>query len=101
MSFKIYNIDRESDAGLATYLAHKRTDSLLFKAIEAEFDKWIENYKGGMEYSEMYFSEDAIYSKKGAIHEAIEMIFEIMDEYELGFIMLDDQRIDVLCAFAG
>lgn len=52
-------------------------DHPVFLAVENEFHNWIDNSNPGMEYEEMYFGSDAIYTKKGAIQGAIE---EMIDE---------------------
>lgn len=77
-----------------------KTSSPVFKAVENEFNNWMDNSNPAMEYADMYFSEDAIYDKKGAIQSAIEQIFEVMEENNLPFIYLNDSRLDLDCAFA-
>ena len=94
---QIFNINTETDAGLAKYQSLMRTDSWLFKAMEREFDNYMDANGDRNELSEMYFSEDAIYEKKGAIRGAIEMIFDQMNEENLPFIFLKD--VDLSCAF--
>ena len=96
---KIYNINTETEAGLRAYKAHCKVDSLLFKAIEKEFNRFIKDSKPASEYENKYFSKDAIYSKKYAIIAAIDQIFEIMDEEQIPFIFLNDKRIDLAAAF--
>jgi len=97
---KIFNINRETEPGLKRYQELMNTDSWLFLAVEKEFYTWIDNSNPANEYFDMYFSDDAIYTKKGAIRGAIEQIFEVMDEYKLPFIFLTDPRLDLSCAFA-
>jgi len=96
---KIYNINTETEAGLRAYKSHCKTDSHLFIAIEKEFDKFIKDSNPASEYQDKYFSEDAIYSKKYAIRAAIDHIFEVMDEYNLPFIFLNDNRLDLAAIF--
>lgn len=96
---KIYNINTETESGLRAYKAHCKTDSHLFRAIEKEFDKFIKDSNPASEYEDKYFSEDAIYSKKYAIIAAIDQIFEVMDEYKIPFIFLNDNRLDLAAAF--
>ncbi len=98
---KIFNLDTETEAGLKAYNAHKRTDSPLFHAVEKEFDKWMEHNNSASEYDEMYFGDEAIYTKEGAIIQGIEQIFEVMNEYNLQSIELTDNRLDLECAFQG
>lgn len=100
MAFKVFNINTATEAGLRAYRAHFHTSSPLFKAVEKEFNEWMDNSNPASEYHDMYFSEDAIYDKKGAIHGAIEQIFEVMNEENLPFIFLNDKRLDLTCAFA-
>ena len=97
---KVFNIDRNTEQGLKNYLALFQSSHPLFKAVEKEFNDWLDNSNPASEYSEMYFSEDAIYDKAGAIRGGIEQIFEVMDEENLPFIYLNDKRLDLTCAFA-
>lgn len=92
----IKNIDRESDKGLLQYRQLLRTDSELFQEVEKIFDDYIE---GRGELEEMYFSDDAIYTKKGAIQQAIESIFDTMDEEGLKSIKLTDPLLDLEANF--
>lgn len=94
---KIYNINREPDNGLAKYRQLLRADSWLFEIVENEFDKWLKDSNPASEYEEMYFGEDSIFEKKGAIRQAIEMIFDQMEEENKPFIYLKD--VDLSCAF--
>lgn len=95
----IYNINTETFAGLAAYKHYVNVNSPVFRAIEKEFDKFIEDSNPGDEYREKYFSEDAIYCKKQAIIGAIDHILEVMDEHKLKFIKLNDSRIDLAAIF--
>ena len=47
------------------------TDSPLWLAMEQEFDQWIEGANPAGEYQDKYFGDDAIYTKSGAIEQAI------------------------------
>ena len=91
---KVFNVDTETPQGLAAYQAHFKPDSPLFEAIEAIFDGWIRG-----EYEEMYFGEEAIYTKKGAIDQAIQQIFDYMRDENLPFVSLDDANLDLECSF--
>jgi len=93
---RIFNIDQETDAGYMAYKAMTKTDSPVFQAIEKEFDRWIE---GRRDYEKMYFSDEAIYTKKGAIIQAIDQTLEVMEEYKLKWIDLNDSRLDLWAAF--
>jgi hypothetical protein len=57
------------NSDLSTILS---TSHPIFLFVEKQFWTWLENSNPAMEYKEMYFSEDAIYTKHGAIQEAIE-----------------------------
>ncbi len=53
----------------------------VFQAVEAEFWKWLESSNPAMEYEAMYFSDEAVCNKRGAIEQAIEeMINEANEE---------------------
>ena len=71
---KVFNIDSETICGQTALKMHNRLDSPLFQALEGIFDKELEG-DHNWELREMYFSEDAIYTKKGAIHGMIEHVF--------------------------
>jgi hypothetical protein len=91
---KVHNFDRETIEGILKFTEIMQPDSLLFQEIEKEFNAWIEGSNPANEYMEMYFGDDAIYSKSGAIQDAIRQIFEVMDEEDLQFITTNDQRLD-------
>ena len=55
-------------------------DHPIFLAVEKEFWLWLESTNPAMEYEEMYFGDDAIYDKKGAIRGAIEEMMYEADE---------------------
>lgn len=93
---RIFNVDQESEAGYQAYKAMTKTDSPVFQAIEKELDKWID---GRTDYEEMYFGDEAVYTKKGAIIQAIDQAIEVMEEYKLKWIALNDNRLDLWAAF--
>lgn len=80
---------------------HYALDSALFMKIEEIFDTWLENSNPAGEYEEKYFGWDAIYSKKGAIWQAIDMIFDYMEEEELKVISIDHPSLDFWAIFEG
>jgi len=96
----IYNLDTETESGLNAFYGHFKTDSPLFVAIEAHFDEWITS-RARPDEVDMYESDDAIYTKKGAIHQAIEDIFDIMREENMPFISLNHSFVDLEAAFQG
>ena len=59
---------------------HLKTDAWLFKVVEQCFNNWIDGCNPASEMEEKYFSDEAIYDKKGAIIGAIELMFEEMKE---------------------
>ena len=95
---KIYNIDTETVTGSKRYDALMKTDSWLFQACEKIWNDWFDDaIKHNSEIEDMYYSDDAIYTKKGAIRGMIEQIFECMNEENLPFIYLNDNRLDLTC----
>ena len=53
----------------------------VFLAVEKEFWDWIDSTNPAQEYEAMYFSDEAIFNKRGAIEQAIEdMINEANEE---------------------
>lgn len=96
---KFYNINTETPAGLIAYKKAMQPDSLIFQEIEKHFNQWIENTNPASEYHEMYFGDDAILSKKGAIQEGINHLLEIMQEENLPFIYLNHPSIDFDAVF--
>ncbi len=97
---KIYNINTESDAGYIRYKALKSSSSEVFKHIEQVFYKWLKDSNPANEYEAKYFdSEESVYNLRGAIHGAIEHIFEVMNEYNLPFIFTNDSRLDFDACF--
>lgn len=54
-----------------------RVSSPIFQYVEQKFWDWIDSTNPASEYREMYFGDDAIYTKKGAIVGAIEAAHEL------------------------
>lgn len=96
---KIYLHDTSTNEGLVKYYDDLRSDSPVFKAIEDEFNDFIDNSNPASELHDMYFSEDAIYDKRGAIEGAYELIRETMVDLGIKSIDHDDHRIDYCAAF--
>jgi hypothetical protein len=72
----------------------------IFKAVEAVFDHWIKNSNPANEYKEMYFGEDAIYTKRGAIVAGIEAVMEYMWENKISYMTTKDfYKIDFAAIF--
>jgi hypothetical protein len=69
-------------------------ESELFEFIENEFMDWIEHNKG-RDIEDMYYSEDAIYSKKGAITGSIEDIAYLMESENKKVLNLDKDESDL------
>jgi hypothetical protein len=53
---------------------------VVFQFIETQFHNWIESSNPANEYKEMYFGDEAIYTKKGAIRQAIETAIDEANE---------------------
>lgn len=68
----------------------------VFQYIENKFWNWIESSNPASEYKEMYFGEDAIFEKRGAIVGAIE---NALDEANESGKPVDLSRFDIECAF--
>ena len=66
----------------------------VFQYIEQRFWRWIEC--ASHDVKDMYFSEDAIYEKKGAIIQAIENVIEEANETGKPVILAN---ADIECAF--
>lgn len=65
----------KSDYNTLTALDHP-----VFLAVEREFWEWLESSNPANEYEDMYFGDDAIYSKKDAIKGAIAELIDEADE---------------------
>jgi hypothetical protein len=96
---KIYRIDRETAAGEEEYQSQFNLESELWNCIENKFEDWIESSNPAGEYEQKYFSEDAIYDKRGAIQGAIEGIYEYLEEENIPCIDSEDHRLDIECFF--
>jgi hypothetical protein len=66
----------------------------IFQYVEKRFWNWING--APRDVREMYFSEDAIYEKKGAIQGAIENAIEAANEENKP---IDLRTFDIECAF--
>lgn len=66
----------------------------IFKAVEAVFNQW---YKWqDQDTKDMYYSEDAIYTTRGAIIGGIEAVIEYMFENNLNYITTREfSKIDI------
>lgn len=97
----VKNVDTETDKGLEERLAHNKMGSPLFLHLDSKFDKFIEEWGQNNDLEEKYYSDEAIYTKKGAIIQAIEHIFEVMDEEKLSHISTDSPLLDFEGQWAG
>jgi len=75
------------------YLKNQKIDSNLFLAIDKIFDQWLESTNPANEYFDMYYSDEAIYEKKGAIIYAIENIYDYMSDENKSIVLLNDNNI--------
>tara|TARA_R110000868_G_scaffold12456_7_gene59537 strand:+ start:9566 stop:9874 length:309 start_codon:yes stop_codon:yes gene_type:complete len=72
----------------------------IFIAVEAVFSNWLKNSNPASEYYDMYYSEDAIYTTRGAIIGGIEAIIEYMTETGKTYITTTEfAKIDIEAAF--
>ncbi len=71
-------------------------DHPVFQYVEKRFDDWIENSNPASENDEKYFGEDAIYTKRGAIEQALE---NLIDEAQETGKPVDVTKFDLECAF--
>lgn len=70
----------------------------LFKAVETVFNQWY-SYQY-QDTKDMYYSEDAIYTTRGAIIGGIENVIEYMTEKNLTYITTREfSKIDIEAAF--
>jgi antirestriction protein len=88
------------DGKLDEILLPTNSESTLFQYIENEFENWIEDYEG-RDVVDMYYSDEAIYSKKGAILGSIEEISNIMVEDNLQTLNLDEDESDLTALWYG
>lgn len=78
-----------------------KLDSPIFKLCERLFWEFIETSNPADELEDKYFSDDAIYTKKGAIRGAIELIEEIaQEENKTTFITQQLLSYDLETAFS-
>ena len=82
------------------------TDSTLFSKVEQLFNTWYDhNTQEGApgEYKEKYEGEEAIYTKIGAIEQAIEQIFDVAHEQDETVITWQHayRTYDLECSFEG
>ena len=92
---KMHYHDQETSEGRAAFAAERNTAHPAFQAIEAKFDTWMDAQReAGTEAEEQYFGDEAIYTKKGAIREAMWQIQYVMQEAGITSIDHDDNRID-------
>jgi hypothetical protein len=96
---KIPRIDTETEAGYQKYKEITRVSSPVFQAVEKELHNFLD-WPGNRELSEMYEGEEAIYSYKGAVIQAIDQAQEVMEEYNLSSIEVNDPRLDITTAFS-
>jgi len=81
-------------------LPYTSMNTPLFDYLEKEFDDWLEY--AGREYEAMYFSDEAIYSKRGAIRGAMDVIEETIyeDKGKKKVYNLDKGEVDFMSAFS-
>jgi hypothetical protein len=81
-------------------LPYTSMDTPLFNYLEKEFDDWLEY--AGRDYEAMYFSDEAIYSKRGAIRGAMDVIEETIsdDKGKKKVYNLDKGEVDFMSAFS-
>lgn len=81
---------------------HYKTSSEIFQFVENIWFEWFEHESGNnSELEEMYYGEEACYSKKGAILQAIEQIGEVAEETNKTFFKESELYtiVDIECAF--
>ena len=92
---KLYTTDNSEDAIFLRYKELIKTDNPVFQFIEKKVYKFIDDSNPANELHEKFFSDDAIYSIKYSVIACIDYIlFEVMPEYKLKVIDLNDSRID-------
>jgi hypothetical protein len=105
MGYRIYKCtsnEREWIEAKNQYIQSlKNPEDPTFQAIEKMFDNWIEKSNPAMEYKEKYFGEDAIYTKHGAIEQAIDTVFEYLDQEDLNYVEINDLGLDLIAQFEG
>lgn len=88
-NFKIY-----PDQRLSAMLVSSHP---VFQFVEKKFNDWID-YNASDDQKDMYFSEDAIFTKKGAIQQAIEAAHEEATEEKRPVCM---ESFDYAAIFQG
>jgi len=78
----------------------------LMEFLNKEFYDWLESSNPSSEYEEMYFGEEAVFSKAGALDYAVELIMESLFEKknqnnQQAVLNLDKYEIDYIVAFEG
>lgn len=68
----------------------------VFQHIEKQFDEWLKHSNPAMEYEEKYYGDEAIYTKRGAIAQAIENLIEEANESNKP---VNVKTFDIECAF--
>lgn len=89
-------IDGEFEEVLLPY----SMDTPLFDYLEKEFDDWMDS--ASRDYHDMYFSDEAIYTRSGAIKGAIEVIDDTIsdDRGKKKVYNLDKGEVDTMSAFS-
>ena len=78
----------------------------LMEFLNKEFYDWLESSNPSSEYEEMYFGEEAVFSKSGALDYAVELIMESLFEKknqnnQQAVLNLDKYEVDYIYAFEG
>ena len=89
-------IDGEFEEVLLPY----SMDTPLFDYLEKEFDDWMDS--ASRDYHDMYFSDEAIYTRSGAIKGAIEVIDDTIseDRGKKKVYNLDKGEVDTMAAYS-
>ena len=66
----------------------RKTSHPVFQAVETEFNKWIDSQD--TETKEKYFSEEAIYTVKGAIRDGIEYALDTLESENKPFMRVNE-----------
>ena len=92
---KYINFDTENTS-------HYKVESPVFQFFEKLWYSWFEEESShNSEIEDMYFSEEAIYTRKGAIRQAMELMEEIATEYKRNFFTESEiWKYDIQCAFS-
>jgi hypothetical protein len=79
-----------------------RTSSEIFAFMENIWNDWFdEEGEHNREIEDMYFSDEAIYTKKGAILQGIEQLVQVAEELNKTFFTQAEMHtcVDISCAF--